>query len=82
MVSEIKTIKDIDNETWNKFKEFASKQDLNLGEFFKTMVNEHERNSQSFWDAILKGKKIITEAEAKELKVATQRIRKEYGFRR
>ena len=52
MVSEIKTIKDIDNETWNKFKEFASKQDLNLGEFFKTMVNEHERNSRSFWDAI------------------------------
>ena len=78
---EVKTIKDIDEKTWSEFKSLAAINNMKLRTFFKTLVREHEVNNNHFWKTILKGKKIISDADAKELENLTKKTRKEYGFR-
>ncbi len=78
---EVKTIKDIDEDTWNTFKELAAKNNTKLGNFFKTMVKEYEKNVESPWEIILSGKKILSTKEALQLEKSVKEVRKEYGFR-
>ncbi|MBI4141625.1 hypothetical protein HY484_01730 [Candidatus Woesearchaeota archaeon] len=80
-MTEVKTIKDVDDETWLTFKTFAAKNDLKLGLFFKTMLTEYEKTTKTFWKEILAGKKILSDEEAEELEKTTTHVRKEYGFR-
>ena len=61
LVMEAKTIKDIDENTWTTFKSYAAKNNIKLGNFFKTLVEEHKMNTEKFWEEILFGEKIITE---------------------
>ncbi len=78
---EVKTIKDIDENTWNTFKELAAKNNVRLGSFFKTMVKEYEKNTESPWKAILSQKRILRSKDALELEKAVKEVRKEHGFR-
>ena len=77
----VKTIKDVDDATWAEFKSLASRNRVKLGAFFKTVLDEYEKNADAFWDEVLRGEKILSDAEAKALESAAKRIRKEYGFR-
>jgi len=81
-MTEVKTIKDVDSETWAEFKSFAAKNNVKLGIFFKTLVKEHKKNSSAFWNSILKGEKLLSDSEAKELESSIKNVRKEYGFRK
>ena len=80
-MAEVKTIKDVDDETWAEFKELAAQHNVKLGIFFKSLVQEYEKNTTSFWDKVLNEQQILTEKEANELSQVTKKVRKEYGFR-
>ncbi len=80
-MTEVKTIKDIDDNTWAEFKGLAASNKVKLGVFFKTLVKEHEKNSKHFWKTILEHETILTDSEANDIEKSLKHIRKEYGFR-
>lgn len=78
----IKTIKDVDEETWYRFKNLAVKNRVGMGILLNKMVKEYELRSEDFWKQILEGDKILTDAEAEDLLKYTNKLRKEHGFRK
>ena len=80
-MSEIKTIKEVDDETWLEFKGIANKNKVKLGVLFKSMVGEYKKNSEKVWKKILTGEKILSDREAEELEKTVTSIRRDYGFR-
>lgn len=79
-MAEVKTIKDIDNDTWSEFKKLAARNDEKLGPFFKTLVKEYKKESTAFWSGILENEKILSEKEARDLKAEVGRLRKIFDF--
>jgi len=77
----IKTIKDIDEETWTKFRTIAVKQRLKTAQLFKRMVELHENSADAVWEKILHHEPLLTQAEATVWKKRVAQGRKEYGFR-
>lgn len=80
-MTEAKTIKDIDDETWGEFKSLAAKSHLKLGSLFKTMVKEHKKNASGFWSVVLHGEKILSDDEARDISLFVKSVRKQSGFR-
>ena len=80
-MSEVKTIKGIDDDTWREFKSLAAKDSLKLGALLKNMLKEYEKTRETFWDKILETEKILTDKEADEFEKIISKKRKEYGFR-
>ncbi len=80
-MSEVKTLKDIDDATWAAFKSQAAKNNLKLGAFFKQLMGEYEKESKTFWEKMLRGERMLGDKEAEEFRAVTRRARKEYGFR-
>lgn len=81
-MTNIKTIKEIDDETWSEFKSMAAKNKMKLGVFFKSILKEHEKTSKNFWKEILNEEKILSDEEAKDINEIIKINRKEYGFRK
>ncbi len=77
----IKTIKNVDEEDWSRFKSRAARADVSLGTYFKVILKESEKETEGFWDAIFSEKKLLDEEEAKGLKQEVERLREERGFR-
>ena len=80
-MTEVKTIKDIDDDTWARFKSLAAKNHSKLGEFFKIILNEYEKDSGNFWKEILSRKPTSTDEEAEEMHRIVKKLRKEKGYR-
>jgi len=78
---EIKTIRDVDEGTWNEFKAMAAKSNLKMSLLLKIMVKELERKSEDFWSKILKEGKKLSENEAEGMLKISESSRKERGFR-
>jgi len=76
----IKTIKGIDDNTWNRFKGIAAKNGLKIPDMFRAMLNEYEK-STDFWNKILNSERVISEIEASALLKNNERIRNEKGYR-
>ena len=81
-MTEVKTIKDVDDATWAEFKSLSSKNQVKMGIFFKTLLQEYEKTTRTFWKDILEGEKILTNAEATEIEDFVKYMRKEHGFRK
>ena len=79
---EIRTIKNVDRETWKEFKELAEKNKTTMGSLLKSMISNFENNSQRSWDNILYKEKNLSEKEAEKILEITKKLRKEYGFRK
>jgi len=77
----LKTIKNVDEKTWYKFKTLAVKNRLPMGKLLAHMIDSYELESKRFWKEILDGEKILSDKEADELLEHSKNIRKEYGFR-
>ncbi len=77
----IKTIKNVDEETWYKFKKLAVKNRIEMGELLNKMIKEYELKSDKFWKDILYSRKILSDKEAEFLLNHTKILRKEPGFR-
>ncbi len=80
-MAEIKTIKDIDDESWAEFKSLAARNKMKLGSFFRMLLGEYEKTSKFFWKDILYCEKILTDKEAEDMENIIKEVRKEYGFR-
>ena len=81
MENEVKTIKGVDTETWTDFKTLAAKKRVTMGKLLALMIMEYKKNSDDFWDSILKGEKILSDKEAEDMHKITRKLRKEWGFR-
>ena len=77
----LKTIKSVDEETWARFKGLAVRKGTTMGTLLKSMVHDYEKQSKDFWDSVLHGEKILSDAEAQEMHKTVRKLRKEYGFR-
>ena len=80
-MTSVKTIKDVDDETWSHFKSLAAKNQMKMGYFFKAIVSDYETRARDVWDDILGGEKTITDREAREMKLEIKKMRKESWFR-
>lgn len=78
---EVKSIKGIGKEKWMEFKSLAAKRDVSLGNLFESMVEDYDKRSDLVWEEILKGEKILSDDEAREIGESVKKIRKERGFR-
>lgn len=74
-------MKGIDEETWAEFKSLATKNKLKAGQFFEKLLAFYKENKELFWNDVLKGEKILSEAEADDLQKIVRRMRSEKGFR-
>ena len=77
----LKTIKNVDEKTWYKFKTLATKNRLSMGKLLNHMIDSYESESKKFWKEILEGEKILSDKEADALLEHSKQLRKEYGFR-
>ena len=78
---ETKTVKGINDNVWRKFKTLAAEKDMPMGSLFGLMVDDFSKHSNSFWEKILSGEKILSDKEAEEIEKITKKLRKEKGFR-
>ncbi|MBI4147924.1 hypothetical protein HY490_01405 [Candidatus Woesearchaeota archaeon] len=79
-MSEVKTIKNVGDDTWAEFKGLAAQHKVKMGTLFKTLIQEYKRKSP-FWEEILEGEKILSEKEARELEKVVHAVRQDCGFR-
>ena len=77
----IKTIKNVDEETWRMLKELAKKRKLKMGGLLREITSEYKKKPSDSWSKILKTKPSITLKEAEIMLVAIAKIRKEDGYR-
>ncbi|MBI2564410.1 hypothetical protein HYV79_00265 [Candidatus Woesearchaeota archaeon] len=77
----LKTIKNVDEETWYRFKTLAVKNKLVMGKLLEKMIISYESESNKFWKEVLEGDKILSDKEAKDLSEDLEKLRKEHGFR-
>lgn len=78
---EVKTIRGVDEETWNDFKALAVRSNLKMSLLLKIMVKELEEKSENFWDKILNKERNLSEDEARSMLKTLEKSRKERGFR-
>ncbi len=77
-------IKDVDETSWRKFKVEAVRHGLKMGEFLGRLLEEHEyleKSAQKSWEMILKGRSLLTEKDAGELRKKIKEFRKGFEFR-
>lgn len=77
----IRTIKDVDEETWKMLKEMASKRRLKMGTMLKEITTEYKKRPSDSWDKILYAKPILTKKEAVAMLKTIDGLRKESGYR-
>ena len=78
----VKTIKGVNEETWQEFKSMAARNNVKMGRFFEEIVEEYKKKSRSIWDDILKGEPILSKEEADAMMETVKRLRSGYGFRK
>jgi len=77
----IKTIKNIDEQTWKNFKVLSTKMGISMGILLKIMTKEFEKNNEKFWNSIFDKEKYLSNKEAEEISKLSKNLRKEKGFR-
>lgn len=75
-------IKNIEEDSWRLFKSEAAKHDMQLGDFFSKVVEDHTtRERGNNWDIILNKKRTLTKNQVKGLKKYTKEFRRGFKFR-
>lgn len=77
----IKTIKDVDEETWKTLKEMAGRRRLKMGTLLKEITMGYKKRPSDSWDKILHSKTILTKREAEAMLKTVAKLRKESGYR-
>lgn len=80
-MSEVRTMKGVDDNTWAEFKSIAAQNQMKAGQMFKLMVDEYRKKSALAWDKILNHKSILSKKEIDKFEAAVKKVRKEYGWR-
>ena len=66
-MNSVKTIKGVDEEACSEFKSLAAKDSVKMGKLFEKMVVGYKKKSSEFWADILRGPKIISDAETEAM---------------
>lgn len=74
----VRSIRDVDEETWKAMKRLAEKKRIKMGLLLKMLVREYEKVETK---ELIPKKPILSEEEATELKNFLREMRKEHGFR-
>lgn len=76
-------IKNINDEDWLDFKAESVKHGIKIGQFFSTLVQEHEEAcKESNWESVLHGEKTCADILSKEEgKILRSLSRKNFGLR-
>jgi len=77
----VRTIKNVDDETWKIFKQAAAKKNVKIGTLLRYVAKELEKSELKTLSSYIPKNPILSEAEARELEQRVKEIRKEYGFR-
>jgi len=77
----VRTIKDVDDETWKIFKEMASRRKIKMGRLLKEIAIEHNKRPSISWNKILNAKPTLTKKEADIALKRVAKMRKESGYR-
>jgi len=77
----VRTIKDVDEETWRTIREISRREKLKMGTLLKEIVNEYKSKRSSAWERILNTKPFLTEKEAAGMLRTVKKLRKEAGYR-
>jgi hypothetical protein len=81
-MSEVKTIKDVDDYVWAEFKSIAAQEKKKMGEVFKEMVKTYkDGKTVEWWKNFLTVNEPLTEYEAERIEKRIKEIRKESNFR-
>ncbi len=78
----VRTIKNVDDETWKLIRTIARREKLKMSDLLKDMAREYTAKPSAAWSKILNVKPILTSKEANEMKKIVKEIRHEYGFRK
>lgn len=78
---ELKTIRNVDEETWRMFKMLSARAGVGMGTLLRIMVTEFEKNNKKFWSSLLNQKRILSDEEARDIININEGLRKERGFR-
>jgi len=77
----VRTIKDVDEETWKTIREIARRENLKMASLLKEMTKEYRLKPSTAWNKILNTKPILTKKEATAMLKTVAKLRKESGFR-
>ena len=78
----LKTIKGVDEKTWNEFKSLAAKRGIRMGKLLEHMIDSYVKDSRHKWETLLNGEKLLSDEEAEEMKKILKELRNEEGFRK
>jgi predicted DNA-binding ribbon-helix-helix protein len=74
----VKTIRDVDEETWATMKELAERERIKMGTLLKMLVKEYRKTEVK---GFIPKRPILSKKEADELKSFVMELRKQLGFR-
>ncbi len=77
----VKTIKDVDDQTWAQFKSIAAANNAKTGQMLKIIVDDYQKRAAGWWERVRAQKPVLSKKECDELEASVKRIRKEYGWR-
>jgi len=77
----IRTIKNVDDETWKQLKEMARRRRLKMGALLKEIAMEYKKRPSDSWNNILNVRPILAKEQAEAMLKMVVKIRKESGYR-
>lgn len=77
----VRTIKDVDEETWRTIREMARREKLKMATLLKEMAKEYRWKPSTTWNRILNTKPTLTKKEATAMLKTVAKLRKESGYR-
>jgi hypothetical protein len=77
----VKTIKDVDDETWKILKELSSRRKMKMGRVLRYAVRNYARKPEKNLTSIIPKEPILTNKEAEDILKYVKKMRKESGYR-
>ncbi|MDA3779984.1 MAG: hypothetical protein PF487_07180 [Bacteroidales bacterium] len=78
---EVRSIKNVDSETWKKFKLLAAKEGVSMASLLKNMIVGYQKKKSDVWGMVFENSGKLSDKEADDIEKITKDLRKEYGFR-
>ena len=81
-MSNLKTVRNVNESTWAEIKSIAARHRISIETLLDRMVKDYDKHSNEIWSKILNPEKILSDKEANEMHSIVVKLRKEYGFRK
>jgi len=81
-MANLRTIRNIDDETWDELKGLSKRYRTPIGRLIGRMIKGYKMKGSSVWDMVLKHETLLSKDEAKKMHDVVKKLRSEYGFRK